>query len=76
MACGLWAQGRGFQVTRRGGPDLWLITAQGLVAVKVRTRRSRGLRRDRRRVLRELEKLGVPVMVWAADDQELRSAKP
>lgn len=61
----------GWRVTRRGGPDLWAWDENGrLCAVKVRVRRAK--RRERGRLLAELRRLGIPVLVWAADDPVLR----
>ncbi len=70
----IWARERGIRITRRGAPDLWIVGPE-FAAVKVRSSRRRGVRTDRRLVLQELEALGVPVLLWAADDPELRPVR-
>jgi hypothetical protein len=66
-----WAAEVGLDVTPRGSPDFWLFESGKVYAVKIRSRRKRPVRVDRRRALAALQKLGVEVLCWAADDERL-----
>jgi len=63
-----WAEHRGITVSKRGWPDFFCLTADGIMLVEVKKTAKTNLKRSQRLVLTRLARFGIPCFRWDPDD--------